>query len=345
DCNTPVTACDLDQALGLVTTNRFIVKLTGTAEYNRTQSIILNEKVTLTGTVTIRTNAIGDDGIIIGAGGDVTLVNLTVRDASGPSSDNIKCEQGGVVHLFDVNLLNADDVGLDADDCTATVFGGTFSMNNGGGLTLATAGALSIEGSTVSGNQGGGISSSGGSLTVSGSTVSGNQGGGISSSGGSFDITNNFIFANGLPGAGGSNYGGLYLPGPTGGRLQFNTIADNLARTSDLAPGGVLCDVPGLVADGNIIFRNRGGTSQALQRVGQCAMGTSVELTSAANVDPIGFVRANMAPQDFHLTAASPATVKNAAGATCAVATDVDGQARPNESGCDIGADEYYPAQ
>ncbi|MBP9207102.1 MAG: hypothetical protein KBG28_24250, partial [Kofleriaceae bacterium] len=42
DCNTPVTACDLDQALGLVTTNRFIVKLTGTAEYNRTQSIILN---------------------------------------------------------------------------------------------------------------------------------------------------------------------------------------------------------------------------------------------------------------------------------------------------------------
>ncbi len=409
DCNTPVTACDLDQALGLVTTNRFIVKLTGTAEYNRTQSIILNEKVTLTGTVTIRTNAIGDDGIIIGAGGDVTLVNLTVRDASGPSSDNIKCEQGGVVHLFDVNLLNADDVGLDADDCTATVFGGTFSMNNGGGLTLATAGALSIEGSTVSGNQGGGISSSGGSLTVSGSTVSGNQGGGISSSGGSFDITNNFIVRNGDSNS--SEFGGVVLASTLASRFAFNTVADNEVRNGTLVTtGGVACGASMVTAGSNIVFRNAVGSTVNVgnQQTGACVgAGSVVEVTG----NRIAFASPEISPYDYHLTAASPAPpppppwparrpgrppppspppppppsrpfalrgalslssplpppppppppssvaaaarpsaaspadVKNAAGATCAVATDVDGQARPNESGCDIGADEYYPAQ
>ena len=66
--------------------------------------------------------------------------------------------------------------------------------------------------------------------------------------------------------------------------------------------------------------------------------------TSESNFEGLAsdvkFVRAMALPIDLHLTADTPATVKDVLAA-CDVTTDIDGQARPQGGGCDLGADEY----
>ena len=46
------------------------------------------------------------------------------------------------------------------------------------------------------------------------------------------------------------------------------------------------------------------------------------------------------APLDLHLTAASPATVRDVAGVTACSGPDIDGDLRPQGGLCDFGADE-----
>jgi hypothetical protein len=55
-----------------------------------------------------------------------------------------------------------------------------------------------------------------------------------------------------------------------------------------------------------------------------------------------GLVNSNISPPDLHLTSSSPAI--DAGDPTNCPATDIDGQARPNGTTCDAGADEYYTA-
>jgi hypothetical protein len=53
------------------------------------------------------------------------------------------------------------------------------------------------------------------------------------------------------------------------------------------------------------------------------------------------FAHPNGPPFDYHLTAASPSTIVDAAG-SC-TGTDFDGDARPVGAACDLGADERKP--
>jgi hypothetical protein len=55
----------------------------------------------------------------------------------------------------------------------------------------------------------------------------------------------------------------------------------------------------------------------------------------------LGFAHPNATPFDYHLTASSPASVVDAAGACTGV--DFDGEVRPTGTACDLGADEYQP--
>jgi len=103
----------------------------------------------------------------------------------------------------------------------------------------------------------------------------------------------------------------------------------------------VSCTGATFVAGGNVIFRNQGGAATD-QTIGSCTYGNSFKAAGISTTDntPM-FVKPNMQPYDYHLTAATPTTILNAGGAC--TGTDLDGDARPQGGACDLGADELVP--
>jgi hypothetical protein len=152
-------------------------------------------------------------------------------------------------------------------------------------------------------------------------------------------VTNNFIADNGDAAASGSDLGGLSLTGAGADRLEFNTIAYNHAKTSTLLSAGVACSVTSLVAPNNVITSNNEGVTFPAQTKGVCTFGNSYTLTGTGE-NTLNF-RQITAPLDLHLTATSPASVVNAAGAC--TGKDIDGDVRPIGTACDLGADERIP--
>jgi hypothetical protein len=247
------------------------------------------------------------------------------RDGDGPVL--VVTSAGAAVQIYDLEITGATGA-AGADGIQLTANGGNPSL----GLTRVT----------VDGNQGNGITAVGGSLTVSQSVISTNQGGGIimTGSGTLFTIKNNFIYQNGNSAT--ASVGGLSLV-PTGtSSLEFNTIVDNRAKIAGTSAGGIFCDEPGFVAAHNLIFRNTGGTNGNVQTVGVCTYGDSFNMTGASIVDNApGFAHPNALPYDYHLTATSPTSIVDAAGACTGV--DFDGDTRPIGAACDLGADERKP--
>ncbi len=220
-------------------------------------------------------------------------------------------------------------------------------------LVPAGAGAPSVNLNrvTVTNNQAGGISVSAGTLAISRSTILGNPGGGLTISGAdtAFAITDSFVLYNGRAlGAQPSTTGGLAITANTAGsKIERNTIAFNESNGLTFR-GGISCNAPLVAAAGNLIYHNAepdglGGLKNDLttQRntTSNCAFANSLALAS----DPrhLGFRSPLLPPLDFHLTASTPTTVRDAGG-TC-TGTDIDGDPRPLGDACDLGADELQP--
>jgi hypothetical protein len=269
------------------------------------------------------------------------------RDGDGPVL--VVTGAAAVVQIYDLEITGASGAS-GADGIQLTANGGNPSLtltrttidgNQGNGIT-ATGGVLTVIQSSIANNQAAGVTISGGTFSLSRSVVSANQGGGVSmtGSGTPFTIKNNFIYRNGNSLT--ASFGGLSLL-PTGASsLEFNTIVDNQAKVAGTSAGGVFCDDPGFTAAHNLIFRNTGGASGNVQTVGVCTYGDSFNMPGTSNVDNApGFAHPNALPFDYHLTATSPTTIVDAAGACTGV--DFDGDTRPIGAACDLGADERKP--
>jgi hypothetical protein len=189
-------------------------------------------------------------------------------------------------------------------------------------------------------NAGGGISSSGGSLTVAQSTISNNAGGGISVTSSEFDITNTFIVGNG---SATGDFGGVLLSQTNVGtrRFEFNTVSENVGAAGNSL--GVVCLLvsQAVTFSNNIVFGNQVGNGRT--QVGGDAdcnwtfsdIGDTVAGAGNLNVDPL-FV--DPAQGNFHLQGGSLA--RNAADPNATLATDGDGDPRPEGARRDMGADE-----
>jgi Right handed beta helix region len=308
--------CSLATAIGQVAVAKPTVRLDA--------GTFMDVVIALSGTTA---TLIGEPGTVLrgkpGAGGQpiVSLAaasNVTLSELEFQSSDKagIKVDGGSTLLVNRCKIKTSKEEGVLISDGTVTISKSEVSAGKALGVSLAK-GELSIAGSTISANLGGGIA------------VSNLQ---------KFSILNSFIVGN-------SGGGGIFALNPgAGSKLEFNTIVDNVDGTGAADAGGVTCDDATFTFPNNLIFRNTGGQGPGkVQTFGTCTYGNSFNAPGTGPTDATLAFRKDTMPRDYHLTATSPTSVRNGAGATCTNAIDVDGDSRPQEGACDLGADEFKP--
>jgi hypothetical protein len=178
------------------------------------------------------------------------------------------------------------------------------------------------------------------SITLRRVVVTNNSGGGISISGSQFDITNCVIAGNGSPQA---SFGGIRFDQINSGtrRFEFNTVTNNGAI--DGSSVGAVCTLVAqpVTFSNSIVYGNQIGGTRTQVGGANCNwtysdIGPDTAInTGNINADPL-FV--NPTQNNFHLQPTSP--VKGRADPAATVHTDIDGEARPQGNGYDMGADE-----
>lgn len=258
---------------------------------------------------------------------------------TGTIRDNV------TIHNRDVTILSEQDAELTGNaagnliaiDGSSKVFIYDLQIS---GATLAGSGISMLPGNTstvslrrvkINNNDAYGVFASDGILDVGQSTLSVNGKSGFYLSYTTFQIANNFVIGNGaLTGRSG---GLVARPANRESKISFNTIVNNHTDVESSDTGGITC-YGGIAARGNLIFQNTGGSGD-MQAFGDCDFSKSLRV---APTEP-GFKSAT----DYHLTAATPMTVIRDAIDCGGEDIDVDGDARPNGTKCDFGADEYTP--
>ncbi len=266
---------------------------------------------------------------------------------------------GGGQRVFEISSGNVTIGGVTIQG-GQTGGGGEPNAGVGGGIWVDDNGTLTLQDSMVSGNSasasGGGIDSDG-SLTILRSTIENDKsldGAGIDDFGPSLTMTNSTITGNQAQGDG----GGLYIAGPS--TLTNDTIADN---ASNLSPGGG--DGGGIAVDSgtpasSVALENTLlASNQEFEAPHNCEGGfTSLggNLSDDAtcplgvgdlnNVNPategLGNVDSSGPTDVLPLQDSSPAI--DAGTAMGCPQTDQRYIARPQGSGCDIGAYEFATA-
>ncbi len=263
-----------------------------------------------------------DDRVSIGRA--VKLFAAPNAELSSTSNGTLLTTTGAAtVEVYDLTIANASGV------------------NVGYGVQVSANTTFAMTRGNITGCREAGLITNGGTVTVTGSTVTGNTGGGISITNSTFKLVNNFIASNGNGAVNGSGFGGVQMSSSaTTNEFTQNTVVFNHQTAIALNSPGVNCSVSNFAGARNIISGNDTGTVFGAQTAGACTFPDSfVNAGSAANT--LGF--ANVNTLDFHLTAASPATVRDVPGLTNCPGNDIDRDARPFNALCDLGADEYKP--
>jgi beta-glucanase (GH16 family) len=291
---------------------------------------------------------------IVEGGSAATLRNLIITNGFGFDL------AGGILNNGTVNLercvVTNNVVGANANDfwkggggiysggdSTLNVLDSTVSNNrttlvDGGGIYAFFNATVRIENSTVSGNVagnvGGGIRMLG-NATIVNSTLSGNTssawfGGALFHTDGVTNLVNSTVTANLAPASGNA---ALFVGTFTAANATLNVTNTIVAENRDLdgnpgtgcfvAPFG--SGVVTLTSAGNNVFTDA-----------TCAPVASDQVVASAGIGPLA---ANGGPTMTHaLNAGSPAL--DAANPASCPATDQRGVARPQGSGCDVGAVE-----
>jgi hypothetical protein len=317
----PTEKCSLARAIDLIDGIKSTIRL-DPGPYDLASTLTLAVDMHLVGRgAVIDRNAGGTGGtLVIGGGANITLDYLAVRGGDG----------------------DPDGIGLACASSTLT--GREISVDGNGAVGIYSAGcAVTLTHARVVGNNGIGIVVSGGSFAMTRSVVLENSDGGISMTLALFDLKNNVIAQNGNPG---SAFGALTIsqiapPGPHA--LDFNTIAGN-AASSGLTPG-VSCSVIAnpIVFTNNIVYSNISFPDPAKAQVEGVNCYWSYSDIAPGPLPGVGNIAVDpqfvdTLRQDFHLRATSP--VRDAADPAATLATDIDGDDRPQGAGRDLGADE-----
>jgi hypothetical protein len=160
-------------------------------------------------------------------------------------------------------------------------------------------------------------------------------------------ITNNYVYQNGQGTQ--SGVGGMSLKLAAGSKVEFNTVVDNFADLGSTTAGGIICDGQGYDAPYNLVYRNQGGTSGVDQVIGTCTFqGSYQQAAQTPGENAVMFENPNDSTNpSYRLKSGSPGEVKDrvVAGYNCQNLIDFEGDARPQGSACDCGADEYRVGQ
>lgn len=310
----PEDHCSLARALALIDGTKSTIRL-DPAHYNLTATVALPHDLHLVGRGAILDrNAAGSGEVLdIAAGTHTSLDYVTVMGGDGAGGDGIVCIQATLT-LREVTI-----------------------QGNAGSAISSSGCQLVVSHSQLLNNQDTGIAATASDVTLVRSVVSGNQIDGLDLAATSYDIENNVIVKNGGPSSG----GGVFVAAiRTVARrvFGFNTIAQNSGPFGSIS--GVVCDdvqVP-LAMTSNVVVNNAG---PAQVSDGACSWTYSdiapgpVSGTGNLSSDPL-FV--DPVHNNFHLQLASPA--RDAADPAATLAVDLDGDARPQGAGRDMGADE-----
>jgi LPXTG-site transpeptidase (sortase) family protein len=290
---------------------------------------VVTSPITITGNgaanTIVQANAATYRVFEVGAAGNLTLDSLTVRNGLCNGSCNGALSDGGG-GIYNNGTLTITD----------STISGNYAISLGGGIY--NNGTLTITDSTISGNtalNGGGIYNNTGTASITNSTISGNSAavnaGGIYNDS-SLTITNNTISGNTAFNGGGGFYnnGTASIANSTfsgngagigGGIYNNGTLSYSNSIIANSTAGGEDCSN----------FATIGTNSNNLVEDNTCSPAFSLDPSLAPLAD-------NGGPTQTHaLLSVSPAIDQ---GVGCP-ATDQRGVARPQGTGCDLGAYEF----
>lgn len=313
----PDDHCSLARALALIDGTKSTIRL-DSAHYDLAGTVALPDDLHLVGRgAVLDRNAAGSGEVLdIAAGTHITLDYVTVVGGDGAAGHGIVCIQATLT-LREVTI-----------------------QGNGGSAISSSGCQLVVSHAQLVNNQDTGIVASTSDVTLVRSVVSGNQIAGIDLASTSYDIENNVIAKNGGP----SGLGGVFIVTIRSGTVArrvfaFNTVTQNSGPFGNVS--GVVCGqdvgVP-LAMTSNIVVNNAGPA----QVSGTACTWTYSDIapvpvsgTGNLSSDPL-FI--DPVHNNFHLQLASP--VRDAADPAATLAVDIDGDARPQGAGRDMGADE-----
>ena len=276
-------------------------------------------------TVTINTITGSHTGIINISGSNPTITNNTI---TGNTSRGIYNTSGSNPTIMNNTITGNSLYGIQNSSSSPTITNNTITGQSAGIYNSSS--NPTITNNTITGNSYEGIANTSGSNpTITNNTITGNSLYGIHNSSSSPTITNNTITGH---------MEGIYniSSSPT---ITNNTITGNSYGIYNVSSSNPPITNNIVVSNGvNGIYDDGSGAPV-------CTYNDAWNNgTDYVNVTP-GIGSISQDPQldgTYHLTASSPCID---AGTDAGVYTDMDGDSRPQGSGFDIGADEYYISQ